>query len=545
MKNNKILRIALLYAACAAAAFAVFYFVLPPLNFQSKDFWYYLTFLAVLFTLPFGIFSGTAVTPKRGMPVKRKFRKAPVIALVAPVALILLLNLFSSQVFNAKKYASVVEIEEAKFEEDMPETDNVTNIALMDSQSAAILGNRTLGSLSKVVSQYEIGLTYNQINYKRTPQKVANLEYADFFKWLNNRSSGIPGFVMVDPVNNNAQYIETAKSVRYADSGYFSDDLLRRLRFSYPTKIFSSIRFEIDEQGDPYYIVSCMKANVGVFGAMDVSEVIIFDPCTGESEICAVADAPAWIDTVYNGNLASEKYNWYGMLSNGYWNSIFGNVDCKKTTDDFGYIVIEDDVWYFTGVTSVNSDESNIGFIITNARTGEYKFYPVVGAEEYSAMAAAEGEVQEKGYVASFPSLVNISGQATYIMVLKDSGGLVKLYALVNVQNYSLVTTGQTQQEAMTEYRKLLASSGVIDSSQTVGGEEKDAQIKVADIRLVTLGGDTVAYITPEGENGVVYKMSLADDERLMLIRAGDSIALKYKLTPSDGIRLICGWEFK
>ena len=102
-------------------------------------------------------------------------------------------------------------------------------------------------------------------------------------------------------------------------------------------------------------------------------------------------------------------------------------------------------MWYFTGVTSVNEDESNIGFILTNARTGEYKFYPVIGAEEYSAMHAAEGEVQEKGYQASFPSLINVGGQATYIMVLKDSGGLVKLYALVNVEKYSMARRSRRQ----------------------------------------------------------------------------------------------------
>ena len=238
---------------------------------------------------------------------------------------------------------------------------------------------------------------------------------------------------------------------------------MRKLRFSYPTKIFDGfMSFEIDEDGNPYFIISCLEPKIFPFGAMDVSEVIIFDPCTGESEIYAVEDAPEWVDAVFSGDLAEQKYNWHGTLSGGFWNSIIGNKDCKQTTDDYGYIVIGDDVWYFTGVTSVTSDESNIGFIISNARTGEYKYYPVVGAEEYSAMRAAEGEVQEKGYVASFPSLINVKGQATYIMVLKDAGGLVKLYALVNVEQYGIVATGSTQAEAMKAYKALLVQNGII-----------------------------------------------------------------------------------
>ncbi len=548
MNKKKTVGIVIYYAACLLFGFVSFYVSLPALNFQSSGFWSYLTVALALAVLPFAFGKVKWKYTSRGREFAGvEFRRWLIAVVAAPIVLSVALGLLSSPVFNAKRYASVINVTEAVFEEDMPETDNVTNIALMDSNSAAIIGNRTLGSLSDVISQYEIGATYNQINYKRTPQKVANLEYADFFKWLGNRDSGIPGFVMVDPVANDAEYVRLGTPMKYAESAYFGDDLLRKLRFSYPTKIFSSIRFEIDDEGAPYYIVSCLRAQVGLFGAMDVNEVIIFDPCTGESELYPLADVPAWVDTVFDGNLASEKYNWQGMYSNGYWNSIFGNVNCKRTTDDFGYIVLEDDVWYFTGVTSVNSDESNIGFIITNARTGEYKFYPVVGAEEYSAMKAAEGEVQEKQYVASFPSLVNISGEATYIMVLKDSGGLVKLYALVNVENYGIVATGQTQSEAMNAYRRLLVSGGVIDRDESVSGEEKQINISVGEIRLVGGAEGTVVYITPTATPEsvrCVYKMNLADDERLMLIREGDTLAVSYKDTDVEGVRLICDFDF-
>lgn len=511
-----------------------FYFLLPAINVQNPTFWTYLLFTIILFNIVYVMASNAKISK----PELFKLPKWGLAAALIPVLVLVVGSIISSTVLNARKYASIVEIENAVFEEDMPESESVSNIALMDTASATIIGNRALGALSNVVSQYEISPTYTQINYHAAPQKVANLEYADFFKWFNNRSAGVPGFIMVDPVGNTASYIELETPLKYVPSAYFGENLYRALRFSYPTKIFSSIYFELDESGNPYYIVSCLSAKVGLFGAKDVSEVIIFDPCDGSSEIYPVEETPAWIDIVYTGDLASEKYNWYGTLSGGYWNSIIGNKDCKRTTSDYGYVVIEDDVWYFTGVTSVSSDESNIGFVLTNARTGEYKYYPVVGAEEYSAMSAAEGQVQEKRYIASFPSLINVSGQATYILVLKDNGGLVKLYALVNVENYGIVATGSTQAEAFAAYKKLLASSGAVDNTPE---NTLSKTVAVEDVRMAVLDGSSVIYIT--ADSGMVYKGYLSEDESLILIREGDSITVEYSETGINGIYLIISWQ--
>lgn len=525
----------------AIIGFVVFYITLPPLNFHATGFYIYFIFLGL-------VYSGVHAVCSFGLKRNARYRKSPEAGnfvgalglLVAAVLLVVLCigGLFSASLFHAKRYASVVNIETAAFEEDMPELSSITNIALMDTESAKIIGNRTLGALSELVSQYRINETYTQINFENRPQKVANLEYDDFFKWFNNRSEGVPGYVMVDPVNNSAAYRKLEKPLRYVESGYFSDDLMRKLRFSYPTKIFDSCYFEIDEEGNPYYIVSCLSPKIGLFGAMDVSEVVIFNPCDGSSEIYPVGEVPAWVDIVYDGELAMEKYNWHGTLSGGFWNSIIGNKNCKMTTDDYGYIVLGDDVWYFTGVTSVTSDESNIGFIITNARTGEYKFYPVVGAEEYSAMGAAEGEVQEKGYAASFPSLINVGGQATYIMVLKDTGGLVKLYALVNVENYGIVATGETQTEAIAAYKKLLRTNQV----DLNGTEEVTKSVAVEDVRVITVENVPTVYITDT--DGNVYKGYLKSDESLILIRPGDRLRVSCAPTEIERLYFLESWEF-
>lgn len=512
-----------------------FYLILPALNIFNSGFWGWLLSICAVFMVS----AAFCTAKKMTIDTKTAGRivKYPFYLILAIIAVLVIGGISSATLFNARRFAGLIDVKTARFEEDMPETTNVDNIALMDTASASIIGNRTLGSLSQVVSQYVISGAYSQINYRNTPKKVANLEYADFFKWFQNRSEGVPGLVMVDPLNNTAEYIQFTKPMKYVESAYFGKDLKRAIRFAYPTKIFHKFYFEIDDEGNPYYIVSCKKPNAGLFGAMDVNEVIIFNPCDGTSKLYALKDVPSWVDIVFDGDLASEKYNWYGTLSGGFWNSVIGNKNCKRATSDYGYIVLNDDVWYFTGVTSVNEDESNIGFILTNARTGEYKFYPVIGAEEYSAMHAAEGEVQEKGYQASFPSLINVGGQATYIMVLKDSGGLVKLYALVNVEKYSMVATGATQQDAMSAYRKLLERDGI---TAVVTDNLKSVTVEVTDVRMINVGDLPTVYVT--ASDGRVYKGYLNQDESLVLIRVGDWINISCEDTEVEGIYTIRSW---
>ena len=534
-----------------AAAGLLYYFCLPAINVHSYGFWLYLTAVLSAFSLPwwnFGIRDIIASInnakyskkTREKYNLKYSFSRASVITLIVvmiPVAVIIVGSLISGVVFRARAYANVITVNEAVFNEDMPETTEITHIALMDTESAQVLGNKTLGALSKVISQYDVSDYYTQINFGGSPKKVSNLEYDDFFKWVANNSDGVPGMVMVDPVKSDAEYIEFTTAMKYVDSAYFAQDLQRKLRFEYPTKIFDSVSFEIDENKNPYYIVSCVKPRVGLFGAKDINEVIIFNPCDGTSTLYKLEETPAWVDIVFTGDLACEKFDWQGLYSGGFINSIIGNVGCKQTTDDYGYVALGDDVWYFTGVTSVTADKSNVGFMLSNARTGEYKFYPVIGAEEHSAMSAAEGQVQEKGYVASFPSLVNVSGQATYILVLKDDTGIVKLYALVNVENYSIVATGTTQSAVMSAYKKLLQQNNI-----GIGNKNESKTVEVENVRLAMVSDVSTVYIT--ATDGKVYKGYLEADESLILIRVGDTLNINYFEGDTKDVFVISSWDF-
>ena len=563
-KLNAVIFLILRLLLAAVASGTYYYFMLPPLNPMSEQFWIFLLFAAVCFALAVRALNFSAhrlffkafdLVELIGANAKKreKMLKFPswkqifngrvlsvlsYILIGVPIVVLVFGTVFSSVVLNATAYSEVITVEERDFDADMPQTKEITNIALMDTNSARMLGDRKLGALSSVVSQYVVSDDYTQINYKGKPIKITHLEYDGFFKWIGNRSNGIPGYIMVDTLGNTAEYYEVQGGIRYAQSGYFEDDLMRKVRFEYPTKIFDlqDVSFEVDEEGNPYYCISCYTPRVGLFGACDVEELIIFNPLDGSSTLYAVEDVPQWVDVVFDGDLACQKYDWQGIYAGGFINSIIGNVGCKQTTDDYGYLMFDDDVWYFTGVTSVTSDASNIGFILSNARTGEYRFYPVIGAEEHSAMHAAEGEVQEKEYVASFPSLVNLSGVPTYIMVLKDNNGLVKLYALVNVRQYTMVATGETQQDAVAAYLKMLAQSGV-DVQDAIDAQE--IEITVQSVQFLSLQGITYAYVT--AQDGAVYRVEFNEhNEQIVLVNPGD----KVKLTYADGaIRLVQAWE--
>lgn len=551
-----------------------YYFALPVLNVHATGFWFTIMFYVAVFMAVSAVIRGANKGNPFGGKIKINGRTGQVsfnveggksstpeslhiiskvcLGIIAACLVIVIVGgLISSPIFRAGAFSSVITVEEADFTTDIPETNEVTDIALMDTDSAIIIGNRALGNLSEVVSQYELSYQYSQINYKHTPQKVANLEYNGFFKWFNNKDAGVPGYVMVDPVKNVANYVELETPLKYVSSAFFGDNLERKLRFDYPTKIFESCYFEIDDEGNPYYIVSCKGAKAGLFGAMDITEVIIFNPCDGSSKLYKIGEVPSWVDIVFNGDLASQKYNWYGTLSGGFINSIIGQKGCKQTTDDYGYVIIEDDVWYYTGVTSVIADESNIGFILTNARTGEYKYYPIVGAEEHSAMGAAEGEVQEKGYQASFPCLINVAGEATYIMVLKDDNGLVKQYSLVNVENYNLVANGDSQAAAIAAYKKLLIENDIISDKteimEDVPDDNKpevnytDVEVFVSEIKFATIAGSTNIYIV--SDDGKLYKAAVADDETVMLIEEWSTVKLSVTEPDESGIYTFAKWE--
>ena len=476
----------LLYGLLLVVEVLFYYFLTPAINVHTSGFWTWVILtLAAIGFCSFD-FKGTRITKKGN--IKEAVGSTKVVMVSFTTILVLIVGLIigglaSSKLLRASKYAGIIKVEDGDFATDVPESENINNIALMDTDSARIIGDRAIGSLFDVVSQYQVSETYSTIDYNGVPMKVAPLEYAGFIKYLNNKDAGIPGYVLVDPVKNEADYVKIEKPIQYSSSAYFGKNLQRHVQLSYPTYDFNGYYFELDNEGNPYYI-------------------------------CPVLG--------------------------GFINSKIGNKGCKVTTDDYGYKVMDGDVWVYTGVTSVNGDQSNIGFVLMNSRTAESKYFAIAGAEEHSAMSSAEGQVQNLGYTSSFPSLINIGNVPTYIMVLKDNAGLVKMYALVNVEKYSIVATGATQKEALASYRKLLAENSITTSGNDVSEDTLSKKITVTQIRYITVENETYVYITAKDRS--VYKQNFADNESLIKIEEGDVITVHY-MEGDDGVNTLFSYE--
>lgn len=522
----------------------LYYFFLPVLNVKSAGMWFFLFFLLGEFAMIYEIACSLFV---HGKLHKIKHKPAIISTSIIAVAFLILMVLvgYSHEFFHAKRYSQLLAVEEdCDFQKDLSETVSTDAIAIMDTDSAKMLGNRKIGSLSNLVSQYNVSEQYSQINYQNTPMKAAPLEYAGFFKYMKNKSNGIPGYVLVSPVDMSAEYVTLEKNMQYVPSAYFSKNLERHIRFHYPTKMIHKTWFEIDEEGNPYYIASVYDNTIGLFGGKDIVGAILINPINGEMNYCDAGEIPSWVDIVYDGDLLCAQYNYYGELTNGFLNSKFSATGCKITTDDYGYIAMNDDIWVYTGVTSVNSDASNIGFVLMNERTKEAKFYSIAGADEKSAMTAAEGEVQQYGYSASFPSLINIDGNATYIMVLKDSGGLVKMYAAVNAEQYNIVTTASDQQECIEKYRARMAKGGEEIEEQTEEPTENNTQaatatpeptiapedytskkVTVKKLEAIDVDGNTYLYLLTE--DGEYFHAKYIDVLAMMNVKEGDTITIE------------------
>ena len=532
--------------------FVLFVFC-PAINIQNPGMWVLAALTIFLFLFVTHVMQGVQSVVQAAKHTRRdksnptwrptaRQRLGSFASYLIPVGILLLMAviaLFCTPAFNADRYAAILPVTQSDFATDLAESVGTDSIALMDTASAQMLGDREIGALSDVVSQYDVSRDYTQIDYNGKPVKVAALEYAGFFKWFNNSTVGVGGYVTVDPVSMSASFQRCA-GMKYVPSAYLMEDAWRHLWMRYPTLMMDNLHFEIDEKGNPYYVASVIEKSIGLFGGRTVSGCVVLDPVTGDTVRYAAAEVPRWVDVVFHGNLICQQYNWYGLYQNGFWNSLFAKKDCKQVTtyhvsdvveeeddaeddapvSDYGYIAKDGDIWIYTGITSVNGDSSNIGFLLANERTGESRYYVIAGADEKSAMAAAEGEVQEKRYQASFPSLINVDGEPTYIMVLKDSGGLVKLYATVNVQQYNLVTTAATQAECIAKYKALLG----MDAPAADGDATTAATVTIASIHHVVIDGNTYIYLADAAGN--LYKAKAADHEQMLLLAVGDTVEL-------------------
>ena len=525
-------RIGLSLLVTVVVGFLYFYLSLPAINPQSADFYTFLALLCVVYTICIFVLSagdsGSVVrTPKEKAREWLRFVKSsclPVgILFVAVIAVAIVGQIISLPIFRAGAYRELLTVEKGTFAQDISQI-SFDKIPTLDRDSAEYLGDRQLGTLSDMVSQFEYSNDSTQINYQGRPVRVAPIAYADLIKWFTNRGEGLPAYVLVDMVSQEANVVRLSEGMKYSFSEPLNRNILRHLRFQYPTFMFDTPQFEIDEEGQPWWIAPRVVKTIGLFGGKDIKGAVLCNAITGESTYYDIADVPTWVDNVYTPQLIMEQYDYYGTLVNGFINSILGQRDVTVTTEGYNYIALNDDVYVYTGVTSANADQSNLGFLLSNQRTKETFFYDAPGATEYAAMSSAQGVVQDLGYTATFPLLLNIAGEPTYFIPLKDQSNLVKMYAMVNVAQYQIVATGTSVSQCEQSYVRQLTDKGL---AQTEEVPQTQAAGTVAEIRTAVLEGNTYYFIRLEGEQ-VFYSISAAQDREVVTLNVGDRVTIDH-----------------
>ncbi len=558
VKPKKIwLRLLLSLLATSIAGGIIYYNMLPALNFKDSQMYTFLIALIVIFMIAFSFACRANKLIERKEYVKSK-AKFPVAIIAVLVVIMIIGSVCGATIFRAGSYSKLMPVTNSEFSEDFKSI-SYDSVPRIDQDRALTLADQQLGSLAEYKSQYVVSNTTTMINYKGSPVRVAYLEYADAFKWFNNTKEGLPAYMIIDLVTQKVSVVnckeQFGEGIKYSPTEWFNEKLYRHIRFQYPSALLDTPNFEINDEGRPYWITPVLDKTIGLFGGTDVKGAIITDALTGESEyydIEAVKNNSElqWIDIVYRDTLVLEQYNYYGKLKNGFWNSIIFQNDVNLTSEGWGSIALDDDVWVYTGVTSAESDSSNFGFILCNQRTKETRYYQNGGAMENAAQRSAQDAVQNYGYKAIFPILLDIEGKPTYFMSLYGSSNTVKGYALVNLDDKTLVGTGlldntnksdaQALNAAVENYIYALQDKGIIGNDVDLDdyivddnkqpSEEKPAETngntvkgKISSIKTSVNNGNTIYYLEISEK---YYYISVADCMEVLLVNPGDTVTI-------------------
>ena len=535
----------------------LYYFMLPVFNFKSIMMYAFFGAMAVCYIAVNYVTSGALRTPDYS-PYANKSSLVPKIIIGVLVAVVAVGFIASSVFFRAASYAKIIDVQTGDFSAEVEEAD-FANVPVIDEKTTAVMADRALSDLSEIglVSQFTVQPNYYQINYKDTPVRVACLQYSNIIKWLTNTKNGLPAYIVVDATTQKADLVEVEGGIKYSTAEHFNKNVIRHVRFQSPTYLLDTPTFEIDEAGHPYWIFAKLDMTIGLFGGKDVTGAIIVDGVTGECTEYSLDDIRTkeelqWIDRIYSAQLLNEQYNFFGRYQDGFWNSILSQKNTYSTTEDYSYIAMNDDVYMYTGVTSLTNDESITGFILINQRTKDARYYVMSGAKESSAQSSAEGLVQQYDYRASFPLLLNIDGEPTYFMSLKDASSLVKGYAMINVGQYSIGATGTTLTACIDNYVKELAKNNIkvdvdtdeiIDNPTDVTDSEKlTATGVITEIRTAVIDGNSVYYIKLDSSDSY-YSVKAADAENVVLANKGDSVTVtittdKGSIIPASAIEV-------
>lgn len=506
--NRKGLNPFVILALALVIMFIYFFVTLPPLNPMAPEFYAFLVMAVLVFNGLNMLFGSIGIF---------KSVKVSIVILAFLIGVPAIGGFISQPLFRAKAYANLIKVEQVNFADTVKEI-SYDKVPIVDREAAAVIGERQMGSVKEVVSQFEINDNYTQINVKSIPVRVSPLAYADIIKYFINSGKGIPYYVTVDMATQEADLVRLEKPLMYSKSDILLRNIYRHIRFQYPTKMFGETNFEVDDAGNGYYITSVLTKRIGFFNGTDVMGAVVTDAASGVSNYYDTADVPMWVDRVQPSDMIIQQLDWLGKFKDGFINSVIGQRNVTKTTVGYNYVPLNDDIYLFTGVTSIRSDSSNLGFYFVNSRTKEAKFFSVPSADEVSAMNSARGQIQEKNYTPAFPVLLNVKNRPAYLIGLKDQSGLAKMFALVDAENYQQVIVGDTVQEVINEYNLRTDTSG----EPTKDAVEKS--IIVEEIQNVVIDGNTVYFVKAQNDPMVYVGTAKKLGSGLVFTKKGDTL---------------------
>lgn len=477
---------------------------------------------------------------------KKRDKLCTVTRLLKIIALICFLfipvgGFFSGRIVNADAYRNLTTIEEGSFEKDFPEADpNGINIPFVSMEIAQQLGDRTIANVESA-ELYEVDDEYNLIEYQGDYYRISSLSYGGILRAFNARTRGIPGYVLVNARTQEAKFCEVKGGYFYSPSALFDQKLYRHLRRQFRTAIFGEKSyFEIDEEGHPYWITEVITKTIGVFGGNKVNEIVITDAVNGESRVYKIDELPNWVDHAFLLSYLTDKANDYYGLVHGALN--FSGKDVKRLSNGYTSFINENgEVCFTMGLTPANEAKSNIGFILINSRTGKIKQYIADGIQESTAQSRVETLVQNYGYKATFPQVINIEGIPTYLMCLTGGDGLIQDIALACISTSSNATAyAPTLEDAIIKYKSALRNSGAINKSP-VNEESTTVEGIIKHIYSAEIEGTTYFFYVIENDEHL-YKASISLNERQVLLTPGSSVKLTYN--GDEDVTAVIGIEF-
>ena len=430
-----------------------------------------------------------------------------------------------SPIIQYKSHRNLIgNVEEVDFADQLEYID-LKQLPTIDKELASKLADKKLGEIPSLGSQVYIGeLHLQSINGEL--YYVAPLEHSSFIKWITNRK-GTSGYIKVSATNQNDVQLVTELNgnplkIKYLDSSYILSDLQRAAYLRDMKAGHIDYTFELDDEGKPYWVITRYDTAIGIAEKKAIG-ALVMDAQTGESEVYDIENLPSWIDRIQPASYIRNYIDKWGELVHGVFN--FNDKDKLTSTEGMNLIYNNNECFYYTGITSVGSDESLVGFTLTNTRTGKTTIYKTAGATETAAMRSAEGKVQQYRYSATFPYLINIQGEPTYFTTLKDSNGLVKQYAMVDVKNYNTVAVGDTVQSTLNNYMDILTNTNIsLEGSNT----EESIEGQIERIGLVIKDGTSIYDIKLKGEENYIFSVSTETARDVALIREGDIVSIKY-----------------